>query len=260
MFRINSIVFIHGLNGHRERTWTDDRTNTCWPRDLLPDAISNGRILSYGYDADTHGSSPLSVQTIYRHATTFVGRLSQERLDNPVRINNFFDDQPVLKFLLAPATSNHIYRALSRRYHCEAGTANNHSLLNRTQPDAHSKALLHCNAARPDLLHHLKSIKFSTYGILFFGTPHRGANNVALGRLILGISSIFMHTNTTIVRQLDRDSDALSQLVDEFLPIIADFQIIFFYETHPTPLIGGTLTLVQRLLQPTQTFPDSDIS
>jgi hypothetical protein len=106
------------------------------------------------------------------------------------------------------------------------------------------KALIRCDAARPGHLPHLKSIKLSTYGILFFGTPHRGANDIALGKLILGISSIFMHTNTTIFRQLDRESDALSQLVEEFLPISGDFKIILFYETHATPLIGGTSTLV----------------
>jgi hypothetical protein len=88
MVWIDSIVFIHGLNGHRERTWTDDATSICWPRDFLPAVVPNARILTYGYDADTHSSSPLSVQTIYRHATTFAERLSQERLDNTVRIVN----------------------------------------------------------------------------------------------------------------------------------------------------------------------------
>jgi hypothetical protein len=86
------------------------------------------------------------------------------------------------------------------------------------QTNTVNKALIHCNAAPPDHLPHLKAVKLSTFGILFFGTPHRGANDIPLSKLLLGITFIFMHTNTNIFRQLDRDSEALSQLVDEFLP------------------------------------------
>jgi hypothetical protein len=147
-------------------------------------------------------------------------------------------------FLPSLASSNHIRRTLSRRYYREAGKLIT-TCFSHAKADAHSKALIHCNAARIDHLYHLKPIKLSTYGILFFGTPHRGTNDTALGKLVLGISSIFMPTNTKIFRQLDRDSESLSQLVDEFLPISGDFRIIFFYETCATPLVGGRSTLVR---------------
>ncbi|KAK5625580.1 hypothetical protein RRF57_001296 [Xylaria bambusicola] len=45
------IVFIHGLTGHREQTWTG-KYGTFWPKDLLPKDIPNARILTWGYDAD----------------------------------------------------------------------------------------------------------------------------------------------------------------------------------------------------------------
>jgi len=72
-----SIVAIHGLNGHREKTWTVGGVN--WLRDLLPSDIPNARILSWGYDANTHGTSPISAQYLYDHARTLVSDLCLKR-------------------------------------------------------------------------------------------------------------------------------------------------------------------------------------
>jgi protein SERAC1 len=44
-------VFVHGLTGNRETTWTHSN-GTFWPRDLLAQAISNARIMTFGYDAN----------------------------------------------------------------------------------------------------------------------------------------------------------------------------------------------------------------
>lgn len=49
-----SIVAVHGLNGHRDKTWTASN-GVHWHRDLLPNDIPNARIFCWGYDANTHG-------------------------------------------------------------------------------------------------------------------------------------------------------------------------------------------------------------
>jgi hypothetical protein len=77
----SSIVAIHGLNGHREETWTatnkGEKVN--WLRDsqMLPNVIPNLRIMSWGYDANTHSTKQLSAMYLYDHANTLVSDLSR---------------------------------------------------------------------------------------------------------------------------------------------------------------------------------------
>ena len=49
--RLRSIIFVHGLTGDREKTWTAKGAASPWPRTLLPAKVANARILSFGYDA-----------------------------------------------------------------------------------------------------------------------------------------------------------------------------------------------------------------
>ena len=46
-----SIIFVHGLTGKRQSTWTH-ANGLCWPLDLLPGLFPRARILTFGYDAD----------------------------------------------------------------------------------------------------------------------------------------------------------------------------------------------------------------
>jgi hypothetical protein len=46
-----SIVFVHGLTGNRESTWTYKKS-IFWPKDLLAKELENVRIFTFGYDAD----------------------------------------------------------------------------------------------------------------------------------------------------------------------------------------------------------------
>ncbi|RYP68500.1 hypothetical protein DL771_006652 [Monosporascus sp. 5C6A] len=65
-----AIVAIHGLNGHYERTWTDEKTGVNWLRDCI--AIGNARIMSFSYNssvqfnADEQRNGATAVQCILR--------------------------------------------------------------------------------------------------------------------------------------------------------------------------------------------------
>jgi hypothetical protein len=52
------IVAIHGLNGHRRKTWTDRTTGLNWLKDedCLRKDIPNARVLTFGYNSRTYFS------------------------------------------------------------------------------------------------------------------------------------------------------------------------------------------------------------
>lgn len=52
----HSIVAVHGLNGHRERSWTAEN-GTNWLRDLLPIDMPGVRVASWGWNLLEKGSS-----------------------------------------------------------------------------------------------------------------------------------------------------------------------------------------------------------
>jgi hypothetical protein len=74
----DSIVALHGLNGHREKTWIAEN-GVHWLRDLLPEDLPQARILCWGYDANTHAADRVSSQYLYNHARTLVSDLCRKR-------------------------------------------------------------------------------------------------------------------------------------------------------------------------------------
>lgn len=78
------IVALHGLNGHCEKTWTAGN-GVHWLRDLLPHDLPRARILSGGYDANTHSGLRVSCQYLSDHAQTLVSDLCLERQITEVR-------------------------------------------------------------------------------------------------------------------------------------------------------------------------------
>ncbi|KAH9887455.1 hypothetical protein F4778DRAFT_427699 [Xylariomycetidae sp. FL2044] len=80
------IVFVHGLGGGSEHTWSKD--DTLWPRDLLPrhHGFQNTTIFSFGYDSDFKKSSTLNIHD-------FANSLVNGLLNNPL-INDF--ERPII--------------------------------------------------------------------------------------------------------------------------------------------------------------------
>uniref|UniRef100_A0A8H7NHF5 DUF7779 domain-containing protein n=1 Tax=Bionectria ochroleuca TaxID=29856 RepID=A0A8H7NHF5_BIOOC len=205
------LLAIHGLNGHREKTWIADN-GVHWLRSLLPNDLPNARILCWGYDANTHSSSRVSCQYLYDHAQTLVSDLSRKRKITKT------SERPII--FIAHSLGGIVLKS----------------------------ALIHSDAAREGALLEHRSVKLSTYGILFMGTPHQGGNGVQLGRVLANVASIFISADDRLLKHLERDSEWLQQQLWQYGPISGDFVTKFAYEQYETPtLLGHSILVVPKV-------------
>lgn len=73
-----SVVFVHGLRGHRSRTWT--KGSVQWIKDYLPVDIPDIRVLSFGYDANILNLfQPSSTNNVHYHAKALLDGLLLHR-------------------------------------------------------------------------------------------------------------------------------------------------------------------------------------
>ncbi|KAI1091145.1 hypothetical protein F5B19DRAFT_285669 [Rostrohypoxylon terebratum] len=216
------IVFIHGFTGHPERTWTsknrssryrDDSHETdgstepphkirkfnpfhsshptndtvptnYWPRDLVPITIPDARILTYGYDTHVRHwtGSPINRSTVYDMAWDLLVVLESMRRTEPLR--------PVL-FVAHSLGGIMIKEMLRRSKGCHMGQV------------------------------HLRDIFESTVGIMFFGTPHAGADPRGFLQRVAekAIKAAGFSVNEQVVNTLLPSSERLRELRVEFGPM-----------------------------------------
>jgi hypothetical protein len=82
---------------------------------------------------------------------------------------------------------------------------------------------------------HHKAVELSTYGILFLGTPHQGADGIDLAKLLLGIQSIYSKTNDAVLKDLQSHSPALQQQLSQYTPISGNYETKFYFELLSNP-------------------------
>lgn len=88
---------------------------------------------------------------------------------------------------------------------------------------------------------HLYSIYVSTYGIMFFGTPHHGSNivkmaSIARRALTALVPKKIMDTNGQLLDALQKNSETLQNITDQFVPLMKRFRVYFFWEQEKTHL------------------------
>lgn len=87
----------------------------------------------------------------------------------------------------------------------------------------------------------MNSIYDCTYGILFFGTPHRGSSKAHLLGSLQKIASFsipmkILETDSALLRALEEDSEILQNITDQFASLLPRFHVFFFWEQERTDL------------------------
>ncbi|KAK4206213.1 hypothetical protein QBC37DRAFT_435271, partial [Rhypophila decipiens] len=229
------ILFVHGFTGHPERTWTFDYPpernlplrkrpgpdssdvqpppskiarifsthpqqptgldkhdsvpppeshGVFWPRDLVPDTLPHSRVLTYGYDTNIRcrfGSSPVSKKSVGDHGWDLLCTLADRRRDAPSR---------PLVFVA----------------HSLGGLISKVALMRSSAHGQHEAQA------------HLRSVAQSTVGVLFFGTPHRGADpfNIA-HRILKRLATSTFQYNDSVVQTLLQRGDYLKSVQERFV-------------------------------------------
>ncbi|KAJ9131272.1 Kinesin light chain [Coniochaeta hoffmannii] len=202
------VVFVHGLTGDREKTWTARGTSEPWPKALLPSELPTARVLTFGYDAyvaDWRGV--VSQNRIGNHAWNLLWSLASYRERDDT------NERPII-------------------FVC-------HSLGGLVCEDALVRS-------RERHEPHLQNILRSTRGIAFLGTPHHGAGLARWAEVVSRAIGVVKQTNPEIVAVLQSESEVLARIQDSFHTMVMAqardgsglIEISCFYEELPLPGVG----------------------
>ncbi|KAI1416198.1 hypothetical protein F5Y13DRAFT_128814 [Hypoxylon sp. FL1857] len=213
-YKVN-IVFVHGLRGHPERTWTSgDEADSqhqsskpkrryfpnifkkeskssrgieissgtsaqriFWPHDFLIQDLPDARVWTYGYDADVTGGlfQPNNQNSISQH-----GR------DLDTKIRRAIENKEPIVFVAHSLGGLLVKNALGR----------SEDLCSRTN------------------------------SILFLGTPHRGSSAAEWGQIAANLASLALQdSNKKILKGLEVNSEVLENIHWNFKNIVFKFNI-----------------------------------
>ncbi|RDW84011.1 uncharacterized protein DSM5745_04337 [Aspergillus mulundensis] len=196
------IIFLHGLTGRSDQTFLHKLTGTYWPVHLLAQDLPKARISAFGYDADVVNMwNPASQNNLRHHATNLLNDLA--RIRNPNRPGRFPEKILFVAHSLGGLITK---RALALSQHSPVD--------------------------------YLRQIEEDTSGILFLGTPHRGADSARFARAAANIAKMSgWHANTDILGVLERHSEVLESVGGDFMGWVNNkrgrIQLACFYEELP---------------------------
>ncbi|PQE24937.1 and NB-ARC domain-containing protein [Rutstroemia sp. NJR-2017a WRK4] len=218
------IVLVHGLNGHPQSTWTA-KNGVFWPTELLPVTFASKdpakqakvRILVYGYNADVvaFGEKSASTDKIHEHAQSLVSSLALERKSEEA------DENPII--WVAHSLGGILVKRALEISHDYLGKSNDE----------------------------IRSIAVSTFGIIFLGTPHTGADPAKWGLILQGMVSALipkkaMDTESVLIKTLMTGNETLANINLHFLDIYQRYKICMVHESLKTDFKGTKAFVVDQ--------------
>ncbi|KAL8736836.1 MAG: hypothetical protein Q9181_002279 [Wetmoreana brouardii] len=205
------IIFVHGLGGTSQKTWSRNRDiEYFWPREWLPleSGFTQARVLSFGYNAHFATSGRENILNIADFAKDLLFGMKFGLNDNSEELG--IGKVPIV-FV------------------------------------AHSMGGLVVKKAY--ILGHndrqYEAIISSTRAILFLSTPHRGTNLAELLNRILSVS-LFNHSAKQYIAELKQNSPALQDINELFRNIAPQLQIFSFFETQQTAVGPRKMMVLEK--------------
>ncbi|KAI9374141.1 hypothetical protein BJX61DRAFT_499713 [Aspergillus egyptiacus] len=198
-------VFVHGLNprAYHDHPFTTwtHENGTFWPRDYLPKDIPESRVFIYGYNSTVTDARTMSTASIKDHANTLLNLLDMKRNDQMT------SRAPKIIFI----------------GHSLGGLVIKQALLNAHEDRKYT------------------SIRTDTCGLVFFGTPHRGAKGVELGKIAANVAKFISkgHAKNDLLECLEENSLFTKQMSSRFSHQLEDYKVISFVEGKEM-FIGGS--------------------
>ncbi|EXM19963.1 hypothetical protein FOTG_11990 [Fusarium oxysporum f. sp. vasinfectum 25433] len=201
------IIFLHGLRGDREKTWT--KNGVVWPKDLLSDDIPATRIFLFGYDTNitSAGQSGATKTEIHSDAEDVCAKLAAERLSTQTV------DRPII----------FVAHSLGGLVAAQILVHGEHKPENSTEA----------------------SIAKNVRGMVFLGTPFRGSSVARPAEVVRRVLDLFrIDTQQQTLKLLGVDSERLDELTRAFPQVLNKLrsskdidrriEAFFFYETLKT--------------------------
>ncbi|KAK3297984.1 uncharacterized protein B0H64DRAFT_431799 [Chaetomium fimeti] len=207
------IVAVHDVHQDSPETWTHQTSGINWLRDLLPQDVRVGRVLSYGYDSSASALlSDDGPETMQRMAESFVQELRADR-----------------QFAGA------LRRPIIFVCHGIGGVLV-------------KKSLVYASTRTAPKVAHLWDHYVSTFAILFFGTPHRDVDKSSWLEYEAMMSKSTRRQVGAFFRATAGKGDSqMPRLVDnDFAPLVKQFHLFFFWEQLPTRLGSRSAMLVDH--------------
>ncbi|KAJ5135003.1 uncharacterized protein N7515_004281 [Penicillium bovifimosum] len=198
------LIFVHGLNpsGRNDHPFqTWTHSNgKFWPKDFLAEDMPYARVFVYGYNSNITNAQTMSTSSIKDHANTLLNLLDMERGPQLGSI------PPKIIFI----------------GHSLGGLVIKQALLNAKEDPKYT------------------AIRSATYGLVFFGTPHRGAKAVELGKIAARVARFVSkgHASNDLLDCLEHNSLFTRQMSDRFRHQLEDYRVVSFIEGKAVQLGG----------------------
>ncbi|KAM0444428.1 hypothetical protein ACHAO4_010181 [Trichoderma viride] len=206
-FAALDIIFVHGLGGHSQKTWTKNHDPSLfWPEIWLPfePDVGKARILTFGYDANWRGGAGVSNITDFAKELLYEMRFSKNASGDDIAIGT----NPII-FVV-------------------------HSMGGLVVKKAYLLGLYDDN---------YKEITKSISAIIFLSTPHRGTNLAETLNRVLAAS---FHSSKHFISDLNKNSTAIEELNEQFRHLAPRLSIWSFYETQATAIGPKKLMVLEK--------------